>query len=126
MYCIFFKKSEFVDIKKTLYNVSLVDTFILSSFSVNWQMLRQSRELTKEGCILEASIEAGANEIIKIKDSLNEWDSKVGDGDCGTTVSHTSRTIFLLFSSYNPIAFKNITRFNLFRCIGGQLLYLMT
>ena len=82
----FLKKSEFVDIKKTLYNVSLVDTFILNSFSVNWQMLRQSRELTKEGCILEASIEH----------SLNEWDSKVGDGDCGTTVSHTSRTIFLV------------------------------
>jgi dihydroxyacetone kinase len=41
-------------------------------------------------CILEASIEAGAKEIIRIKDSLNEWDSKVGDGDCGTTVSQTS------------------------------------
>jgi len=52
----------------------------------SYKMLQQSRELTKEGCILEASIEAGANEIIKIKDSLNEWDSKVGDGDCGTTM----------------------------------------
>ncbi|CAL4918733.1 unnamed protein product [Urochloa decumbens] len=50
------------------------------------KMLQQSRELTKEGCILEASIEAGAKEIIRIKDSLNEWDSKVGDGDCGTTM----------------------------------------
>ncbi|KAG2546303.1 putative 3,4-dihydroxy-2-butanone kinase isoform X3 [Panicum virgatum] len=50
------------------------------------KMLQQSRELTKEGCILEACIEAGAKEIIRIKDSLNEWDSKVGDGDCGTTM----------------------------------------
>nr|CAB3493455.1 unnamed protein product [Digitaria exilis] len=50
------------------------------------QMLQQSRELTKEGCILETSIAAGAKEIIRIKDSLNEWDSKVGDGDCGTTM----------------------------------------
>ncbi|XP_004981965.1 putative 3,4-dihydroxy-2-butanone kinase isoform X2 [Setaria italica] len=50
------------------------------------KMLQQSRELTKEGCILEVSIEAGAKEIIRIKDSLNEWDSKVGDGDCGTTM----------------------------------------
>ncbi|KAK8444300.1 hypothetical protein SEVIR_9G113000v4 [Setaria viridis] len=50
------------------------------------KMLQQSRELTKEGCILEVSIEAGAEEIIRIKDSLNEWDSKVGDGDCGTTM----------------------------------------
>ncbi|KAF8674378.1 hypothetical protein HU200_048209 [Digitaria exilis] len=49
-------------------------------------MLQQSRELTKEGCILETSIAAGAKEIIRIKDSLNEWDSKVGDGDCGTTM----------------------------------------
>jgi dihydroxyacetone kinase len=53
-------------------------------------MLQRSRELTKQGCILEASIEAGAKEIVRIKDSLNEWDSKVGDGDCGTTVSQTS------------------------------------
>ncbi|KAG0547862.1 hypothetical protein BDA96_01G116700 [Sorghum bicolor] len=50
------------------------------------KMLQRSRELTKQVCILEASIEAGAKEIIWIKDSLNEWDSKVGDGDCGTTM----------------------------------------
>ncbi|KAL6637023.1 hypothetical protein ACP70R_024595 [Stipagrostis hirtigluma subsp. patula] len=50
------------------------------------KMLQQSRELTKQGCILEAAIEAGAKEIIRITDSLNEWDSKVGDGDCGTTM----------------------------------------
>ncbi|XP_066369125.1 putative 3,4-dihydroxy-2-butanone kinase isoform X2 [Miscanthus floridulus] len=50
------------------------------------KMLHRSRELTKQGYILEASIEAGAKEIIRIKDSLNEWDSKVGDGDCGTTM----------------------------------------
>ncbi|WVZ60301.1 hypothetical protein U9M48_010346 [Paspalum notatum var. saurae] len=50
------------------------------------KVLQQSRELTKQGCILEASIEAGAKEIIRIKDSLNEWDGKVGDGDCGTTM----------------------------------------
>lgn len=51
------------------------------------QILAPSQELSKLGCILEAAIEASATEIINIKDSLNEWDSKVGDGDCGTTVS---------------------------------------
>ena len=50
------------------------------------QILSQRQELTKEGCILEAAIEAGAKELIGLKDSLNDWDSKVGDGDCGTTV----------------------------------------
>ncbi|EFJ15518.1 hypothetical protein SELMODRAFT_271610 [Selaginella moellendorffii] len=43
-------------------------------------------ELTGPGKLLEAAIEAGAEAIIKIKDSLNDWDSKVGDGDCGTTM----------------------------------------
>jgi hypothetical protein len=51
------------------------------------QILTQPQELSTQGCILEAAIEAGTKEIINIKDSLNEWDSKVGDGDCGTTVS---------------------------------------
>jgi dihydroxyacetone kinase len=50
------------------------------------QILTEPQELSKQGCILEAAIEAGAKEIINIKDNLNEWDSKVGDGDCGTTV----------------------------------------
>lgn len=35
------------------------------------------------------AIEAAANAIIGMRDSLNEWDSKVGDGDCGSTVSCT-------------------------------------
>ncbi|TVU45349.1 hypothetical protein EJB05_04834 [Eragrostis curvula] len=58
------------------------------------KMLQQSRELTKQGCILEATIEAGAKEIIRITDSLNEWDRKVGDGDCGTTM-HRGATAIL-------------------------------
>ncbi|KAG8097969.1 hypothetical protein GUJ93_ZPchr0013g37283, partial [Zizania palustris] len=50
------------------------------------EILVEPLELSKQGCILEFAIEAGAKEIINIKDSLNEWDSKVGDGDCGTTM----------------------------------------
>lgn len=50
------------------------------------EIVAPSQELSKLGCILEAAIEASATEIINIKDSLNEWDGKVGDGDCGTTM----------------------------------------
>ncbi|KAG2546302.1 hypothetical protein PVAP13_9KG030454 [Panicum virgatum] len=50
------------------------------------EILTQPQELSKQGCILEAAIEASATEIINLKDSLNEWDNKVGDGDCGTTM----------------------------------------
>ncbi|CAL4927009.1 unnamed protein product [Urochloa decumbens] len=50
------------------------------------EILAQPQELSKQGCILEAAIEASATEIINLKDILNEWDGKVGDGDCGTTM----------------------------------------
>ena len=59
----------------------------LSWFVILLQIFAPSQELSKQGCILEAAIEASATAIINLKDSLNEWDSKVGDGDCGTTVS---------------------------------------
>lgn len=40
------------------------------------------------GYLLEVAIEAAVTALVNLKDSLNEWDSKVGDGDCGSTVSH--------------------------------------
>ncbi|OVA01127.1 Dak kinase [Macleaya cordata] len=43
-------------------------------------------ELNVHGLILEAGIEAAAKAVINLKDSLNEWDGKVGDGDCGSTM----------------------------------------
>lgn len=49
------------------------------------------------------AIEAAANEVINLRDSLNEWDSKVGDGDCGSTVSPVPKLSFhldLLLGSY--------------------------
>ena len=54
-----------------------------------WQYQSQARpkELSQQGRVLEAAIQAAATVIISLKDSLNEWDGKVGDGDCGSTVS---------------------------------------
>ncbi|CAD6226777.1 unnamed protein product [Miscanthus lutarioriparius] len=57
------------------------------------EIFAPSQELSKQGCILEAAIEASATAIINLKDSLNEWDSKVGDGDCGTTMCRGATTI---------------------------------
>jgi hypothetical protein len=62
----------------------------ISSFpSLWWGMQAPSRpqELTSQGRKLEAAIQAGAMAVLNLQDSLNDWDSKVGDGDCGTTVS---------------------------------------
>ncbi|KAK1262904.1 putative 3,4-dihydroxy-2-butanone kinase [Acorus gramineus] len=52
----------------------------------NEEVLIRPQELNEQGYVLEAAIEAGAKEIINLKDKLNEWDGKVGDGDCGSTM----------------------------------------
>jgi hypothetical protein len=59
-------------------------------------MLSQPQELTKLGYTLEAAIEAAAKAVIGLRDDLNEWDGKAGDGDCGTTV----RILFFYLSVF--------------------------
>ncbi|XP_028785058.1 putative 3,4-dihydroxy-2-butanone kinase isoform X2 [Neltuma alba] len=57
-------------------------------------------QLNEQGQILEAAIEASANAIINLKDSLNEWDSKVGDGDCGSTMCRGAKAILEDIKNY--------------------------
>lgn len=59
---------------------------MLNSFPCE-QEFNQPQELNEQGRILECAILAAVNAIIDVKDKLNDWDSKVGDGDCGSTVS---------------------------------------
>ncbi|KAG8498940.1 hypothetical protein CXB51_005360 [Gossypium anomalum] len=49
------------------------------------ESLSRPLQLSEQGRILEAAIEAAVNAVIGMRDSLNDWDSKVGDGDCGST-----------------------------------------
>ncbi|XP_031492842.1 putative 3,4-dihydroxy-2-butanone kinase isoform X1 [Nymphaea colorata] len=62
-----------------------------------------SQELRKDGCLLEAAIEAAARELISLRDTLNEWDSKVGDGDCGTTMSRGAAAILEDMKNHYPL-----------------------
>ena len=75
------------------------------------QILAPSQELSKQGCILEAVIEASATEIINLMDSLNEWDSKVGDGDCGSTVSQIVFYQFNVHLATAILGFSNLLLF---------------
>ncbi|URD76487.1 3,4-dihydroxy-2-butanone kinase [Musa troglodytarum] len=54
----------------------------------------EPQELNEQGCMMEVAIEAAAIEIINLREKLNEWDSKVGDGDCGSTM-HRGATAVL-------------------------------
>ncbi|KAK6947396.1 DhaK domain [Dillenia turbinata] len=46
--------------------------------------LSRLQQLTQQGHLLEVAIEAAANAIINLRDGLDAWDGKVGDGDCGS------------------------------------------
>ncbi|KAE9467052.1 hypothetical protein C3L33_01041, partial [Rhododendron williamsianum] len=54
--------------------------------TTNDESFSQPQQLTQQGHTLEVAIEAAASAVINLMDSLNEWDSKVGDGDCGSTM----------------------------------------
>ncbi|ERN11040.1 hypothetical protein AMTR_s00024p00082030 [Amborella trichopoda] len=61
------------------------------------------QELNEQAHILEAAIEASANAVINLRDVLNEWDSKVGDGDCGTTMFRGATTILEDMKKHYPL-----------------------
>lgn len=58
--------------------------------------MSRPQQLNQQGRILEAAIEAAASAVIDIKDNLNDWDSKSGDGDCGSTVSRLVMGMLIL------------------------------
>ncbi|XP_042000283.1 putative 3,4-dihydroxy-2-butanone kinase [Salvia splendens] len=59
----------------------------------NDEVSSRPEELSPLGHILEVAIEAAATSIINLRDNLNDWDSKVGDGDCGSTMSRGASAI---------------------------------
>ncbi|XP_058108430.1 putative 3,4-dihydroxy-2-butanone kinase isoform X2 [Magnolia sinica] len=67
------------------------------------EALSRPQELNEQGYILEAAIEAATNAIVNLKDSLNEWDSKVGDGDCGSTMFRGATAILEDMRKHYPL-----------------------
>ncbi|KAH0927044.1 hypothetical protein HID58_019300, partial [Brassica napus] len=61
------------------------------------------KELSQQGRVFEAAIQAAATVIISLKDSLNEWDGKVGDGDCGSTMHRGATAILEDMKHYYPL-----------------------
>ncbi|KAL8478425.1 hypothetical protein ACS0TY_030356 [Phlomoides rotata] len=57
-----------------------------SRLKKNDEISCRPQQLSPQGHILEVAIEAAATAVMNLRDSLNEWDSKVGDGDCGSTM----------------------------------------
>ncbi|XP_057952075.1 putative 3,4-dihydroxy-2-butanone kinase [Malania oleifera] len=67
------------------------------------ESLSQPQQLNQQGHVLEVAIEAAANAVINLRDSLNDWDSKVGDGDCGSTMYRGAKAILEDMQKYYPL-----------------------
>ncbi|KAL8123954.1 putative 3,4-dihydroxy-2-butanone kinase isoform X1 [Apium graveolens] len=67
------------------------------------ETLSRPQQLNQQGRILEAAIEAAASAIIDLKDNLNDWDSKSGDGDCGSTMSKGATAILEDLKKHYPL-----------------------
>ncbi|XP_022766675.1 putative 3,4-dihydroxy-2-butanone kinase isoform X3 [Durio zibethinus] len=67
------------------------------------ESLSRPLQLNEQGRILEAAIEAAANAVIDMRDCLNDWDSKVGDGDCGSTMYRGATAILDDMKKYYPL-----------------------
>ncbi|XP_073035804.1 putative 3,4-dihydroxy-2-butanone kinase [Primulina eburnea] len=75
----------------------------LSHSTKNDESSSRPQQLSPQGYILEIAIEAAATAVINLKDSLNEWDSKVGDGDCGSTMFRGASAILEDMKKYYPL-----------------------
>lgn len=60
-------------------------------------------QLSPQGEILEMAIKAGAEAIVKLKDALNDWDSIVGDADCGTTMCKGAVAVLEDLKTHYPL-----------------------
>ncbi|KAK3011756.1 hypothetical protein RJ639_012301 [Escallonia herrerae] len=74
-----------------------------SHVTKNDETLSRPQQLSEEGHILEVAIQAAAAAVINLRDSLNEWDSKAGDGDCGSTMFRGATAILEDMKKYYPL-----------------------
>ncbi|DBA03448.1 TPA: hypothetical protein N0F65_002856 [Lagenidium giganteum] len=59
--------------------------------------------LTPQAAQLEKCIQAACRALIESEPELTHWDSKVGDGDCGTTFKSASEAILADMAAHYPL-----------------------
>lgn len=60
-------------------------------------------QLTENGRLLERAIQAACEKLIQSEPELTLWDSKVGDGDCGTTFKGAAEKILADLKAHYPL-----------------------
>ncbi|KAL3570707.1 hypothetical protein D5086_027956 [Populus alba] len=67
------------------------------------ESLSRPQQLSEQGHLLEVAIEAAVNAIIDLRDNLNDWDGRVGDGDCGSTMYRGATAILEDMKKHYPL-----------------------
>ncbi|KAI5562037.1 hypothetical protein BDE02_15G028400 [Populus trichocarpa] len=67
------------------------------------ESLSRPQQLSEQGHLLEVAVEAAVNAIIDLRDNLNEWDGRVGDGDCGSTMYRGATAILEDMKKHYPL-----------------------
>ncbi|KAL9334813.1 hypothetical protein Peur_071994 [Populus x canadensis] len=75
----------------------------LSHSAKSDESLSRPQQLSEQGHLLEMAIEAAVNAIIDLRDNLNEWDGRVGDGDCGSTMYRGATAILEDMKKHYPL-----------------------
>uniref|UniRef100_A0A6M2EZ70 3,4-dihydroxy-2-butanone kinase n=1 Tax=Populus davidiana TaxID=266767 RepID=A0A6M2EZ70_9ROSI len=75
----------------------------LSHSAKSDESLSRPQQLSEQGHLLEVAIEAAMNAIIDLRDNLNEWDGRVGDGDCGSTMYRGATAILEDMKKHYPL-----------------------
>lgn len=75
----------------------------LSRLTKSDESLCRPLNLTQQGSLLEMAVESASKAIIGLTDSLNDWDAKVGDGDCGSTMYKGATAVLADMKKHFPL-----------------------
>ncbi|EEY69770.1 dihydroxyacetone kinase, putative [Phytophthora infestans T30-4] len=77
--------------------------FIKAATPAQAQTFNRPSELSNKGLLLEKCILAVCETLIKNEPQLTNWDTKVGDGDCGTTFKNAAEAIVADLKAHYPL-----------------------
>ncbi|GJP44461.1 hypothetical protein CLOM_g8046 [Closterium sp. NIES-68] len=66
-------------------------------------LCERPKDLSEEGACMERCIRGGAEAVLAVVADLNAWDAKIGDGDCGSTMSRGAKAVLDALASRYPL-----------------------
>ncbi|RHY32916.1 hypothetical protein DYB32_002120 [Aphanomyces invadans] len=97
-----------------------VDNNVVNFAAVIPPSIQSTSTLTAAGEQLKRAIIAATQSIIDAEGDLTEWDTKVGDGDCGLTLATGAKAIQSALSDF-PLNVPSMTLADIARTVGSAI-----